>query len=150
MTRARETALVIQQDFPNLDLQQSRLVRECTPATWREDIMAELEPGEAEECQENLEKAFATYFVPSPAGDLHDVVVCHGNVIRYFVTKVLGVDTMAWLRMSIGNCSLTVVRIKPDGAMKLLAFGDVGHLSPNLQTGLAGGGRSLVAPQPGE
>jgi serine/threonine-protein phosphatase PGAM5 len=47
---------------------------------------------------------------------------------------VLEVDTTAWLGMSIGNCSLTVIKIKPDGSMKLLSFGDVGHLPPNLST----------------
>jgi serine/threonine-protein phosphatase PGAM5 len=134
MTRARQTAAVINQEFPDLELHQTRLLRECTPPTWREDIMEKLEEGEAEECQKRLEQAFAEYFVPSSGGDEHDVLVCHGNVIRYFVTKVLGVDTMSWLRMSIGNCSLTAVQIKPDGSTRLLFFGDVGHLPPNLQT----------------
>jgi serine/threonine-protein phosphatase PGAM5 len=147
MTRARETAMVIAEDFPELEHQQSRLIRECTPPTWREDIMAEMEPGEGEACREKLEEAFPIYFIPSPDEDLHDIIVCHGNVIRYFVTKVLRVDPMAWLGMSIGNCSLTIVRINADGSMKLLAYGDVGHLPPNLQTGLYGGKRELVVPR---
>ncbi|MCW8804106.1 MAG: histidine phosphatase family protein, partial [Ignavibacteriaceae bacterium] len=37
MTRARETAIVINEDFPKLKLQQSTLIRECTPPTWRKD-----------------------------------------------------------------------------------------------------------------
>lgn len=135
MTRARQTALVIGEDFPELKLQQTRILRECTPATWREDVMKELEEGEAEACEEQIEKAFAEFFVPSPDGDdRNDILVCHGNVIRYFVTKVLGVDTMAWLGMSIGNCSLTAVQINPGGSMRLLYYGDVGHIPPNLQT----------------
>ncbi len=147
MTRARETALVIGEQFPDLELQQSRLLRECTPATWREDIMNLLDEGEAEECEEQLEKAFAEFFVPSPDETRHDIIVCHGNVIRYFVTKVLHVDSHAWLTMAIGNCSLTVVRIKPDGAMKLLLYGDVGHLPPNMQTGLYNKTGPLVVPE---
>ena len=55
------------------------------------------------------------------------------------VGKALGVDTEAWLGMSIGNCSLTVVAVEADGAMKLLSFSDVGHLPPNLQTRTAPG-----------
>ena len=39
MTRGRQTAMIINQDFPDLELQQTRLIRECTPPTWREDIM---------------------------------------------------------------------------------------------------------------
>jgi serine/threonine-protein phosphatase PGAM5 len=139
MTRARQTALVIGEEFPDLELQTSRLIRECTPPTWREDIMAEETAEDLRACTENLEEAFPLYFAPSPDADRHDIVVCHANVIRYFVTKVLNVDSMAWLGMSLGNCSLTVVVIKPDGSMKLLSYGDVGHLPPNLTTRTAPG-----------
>jgi serine/threonine-protein phosphatase PGAM5 len=139
MTRARETALVIGEEFPNLELETSHLLRECTPPTWREDVMAEEDPADVEACTKQLEEAFPIYLAPSPDADRHDIIVCHGNVIRYFVTKVLKVDTEAWLGMSIGNCSLTVVTINADGSMKLLSFSDVGHLPPNLTTRTAPG-----------
>ncbi len=146
MTRARETALVIGAEFPELELQQTRVLRECTMPTWREDIMAREDPEDLAECRDQVERAFAEFFVPSPDADRHDILVCHGNVIRYFVTKVLGVDTMSWLVMSVGNSSLTVVRVNPDGTMKLLSVGDIGHLPPNLQTGLDRKDKSLVVP----
>ena len=86
-------------------------------------------------CVKNLEQAFKEYFIPSPdLGDRNDIIVCHGNVIRYFVTKVLKADPMSWLQMSIGNCSLTIIRILPDGSMKLAAYSDMGHIPPNMQT----------------
>jgi serine/threonine-protein phosphatase PGAM5 len=139
MTRARQTAMIINEDFPELVLQQSKLIRECTPPTWREDIMADETKTDLNECVENLETAFKEFFIPPPdEGNKHDIIVCHGNVIRYFVTKVLNVDTMAWLQMTIGNSSLTKVNIKPDGSMKLVSFNDLGHIPPNLQT-LTGG-----------
>jgi serine/threonine-protein phosphatase PGAM5 len=146
-TRARETALVIRQEFDNLEVIESKLLAECTPPTWREDIMAECDHEELVACQEQLEAAFAQFFIPSVEGIRHEVLVCHGNVIRYFVTRVLGVDPLSWLRMSIGNCSLTVVRVNSDGTMKLLSFGDVGHIPPNLQTGLDSEERILVVPR---
>lgn len=139
MTRARETALVIGEEFPDLELETSRLLRECTPTTRREDVMAEENPADVQACTKQLEEAFPIYLSPSPDGDRHDIIVCHGNVIRYFVTRVLGVDTEAWLGMSIGNCSLTVVTINADGSMKLLSYSDVGHLPPNLTTRTAPG-----------
>ena len=139
MTRARQTGMIINEDFPELELQQSKLIHECTPPTWREDIMADESKTDLNECVENLETAFKEFFIPSPDEDnKHDIIVCHGNVIRYFVTKVLNVDTMAWLQMTIGNSSLTIVNIKPDGSMKLVSFNDLGHIPPNLQT-LTGG-----------
>ena len=129
MTRARETAAIIAAHFPELDLALQDDIRECTPTTRRADIMADLEPGEAEACEANLETAWGRLFVPAAGpGDEHDIVVCHGNVIRWFVTQALGVDPAAWLGMSIANCSLTVIQVRADGSCKLVAFADSGHI----------------------
>ncbi len=150
MTRARQTAMIINQDFPELELQQTRLIRECTPPTWREDIMEGEDPEEIQKCTDNLDAAFTNYFIPSPdEEDRNDIIVCHGNVIRYFVTKVLKVETMSWLQMTTGNCGLTVVRIKPDGSMKLVSFNDMGHIPPNLRTviGAENKSKELVLPE---
>ncbi len=135
MTRAKQTADVILKDFPELISEQSDLIRECTPPTWREDVMAETKSSEVEECVKNIEEAFQKIFIPSPDDkDRNDIIVCHGNVIRYFVTKVLKVDTMSWLQMSISNCSLTIIRVLPNGNMKLDAFSDYGHIPENMRT----------------
>ena len=143
MTRAKQTAMIINQEFPELELKQSELICECTPPTWRKDIMVDTDTLELSECIENLEKAFQKFFISSPdEKDRNDIIVCHGNVIRYFVTKVLKVDTMAWLQMSITNCSLTIVRIFPDGKMKLDAFSDYGHIPENMRTFTGGDNES--------
>jgi serine/threonine-protein phosphatase PGAM5 len=102
------------------------------------------------ECVRNLDEAFYTYFIPSTdKEDKHDLIVCHGNVIRYFVTKVLNVDVMAWLQMTIGNCSLTIIRISSDGGMKLVSFNDLGHIPSNMQTFTGGKkkSKSLLLPE---
>jgi serine/threonine-protein phosphatase PGAM5 len=143
MTRARETAMVINEVFPELKLQQSLLISECTPPTWRKDIMADETESDLNMCAKNLETAFTDYFLPSPDGnDRNDIIVCHGNVIRYFVTKVLNVDPMSWLQMSITNCSLTIIRVLPDGTMKLDAFRDYGHIPENMRTYTGGDNES--------
>ncbi len=134
MTRAHQTAAVIGEMFPELEVQQSRQLRECLMPTWREDVMRDEDPDEVAACLAQVEMAFTEYFRPAGPEDEHDIIVCHGNVIRYFVTRVLQVETRSWLQMTIGNCSLTVVRIFSDGRMKLVSYGDVGHLPPNLQT----------------
>ncbi len=149
MIRAIQTAQVINADFPELELKESNLIRECTPPTWREDIMVKTDPKELSECVDNLEKAFREFFISSPdANNRNDIIVCHGNVIRYFVAKVLKVDTMSWLQMSITNCSLTIIRITPDGTMKLDAFGDYGHIPENMRTFSGGNNetKELVVP----
>lgn len=135
MARARQTAAILAERFPQLELRLHHDIRECTPPTRRPDIMADLEPGEAEACTDSLEAAWARIFRPAgPQGPQHDLVVCHGNVIRWFVTRVLEVDPAAWLGMSIANCSVTVVQIAPDGRMKLISFADSGHLPWSMTT----------------
>jgi len=149
MTRARQTAMIINHEFPELELKQNELICECTPPSWRKDIMIGVDTTEKEQCVKNIEQAFNKYFIPSPdENDRHDLIVCHGNVIRYLVTKVLNVNTMSWLQMSITNCSLTIISIKPDGTMKLDAFSDYGHIPENMRTFTGGENESkeLVIP----
>jgi serine/threonine-protein phosphatase PGAM5 len=134
MTRARQTGEIIASRFPELELTIHRDIRECTPRTRREDIMADLQPGEAAECEANLAAAWDRIFVPAQGQNEYDIVVCHGNVIRWFVTRVLEVDPLAWLQMSIANCSLTVVQVRADGSKKLIAFADSGHLPYSMTT----------------
>ena len=110
------------------------LIHECTPATERIDLMRNHTPDEIARCDSNLQAAWAKYMVPSPAADSHDVLVCHGNVIRWFVSRVLALDTQRWSRMDIGNGSLTVIAIRADGSARLVSFSDVGHLPVEKQT----------------
>jgi len=148
LTRARETSAVIAPDFSDLELVISPLLSECTPPTRRQDIMDRTPVGELEECRVQLEEAFATFFVPAPDRERHDLLVCHGNVIRYFVTRALDVDPTAWLSMGVANCSLTVIGVRPDGSCKITAVGDIGHIPPNLQSGLTRLVPALVVPPP--
>jgi serine/threonine-protein phosphatase PGAM5 len=135
MTRARQTAEIIVPHFPELELQIHRDIRECTMTTRRQDIMDQLDPGEAAACEEQLEQAWRRIFVPaSGPDDEHDIVVCHGNVIRWFVTRALEVDPTAWLQMSVANASLTTIQIRADGSFKLLGIGDSGHIPYRMNT----------------
>lgn len=129
MTRARQTADIIALSFPDLKPVRSDDIHECTPTTRWQDIMDGFKPGEAAECDAQLQAAAARLLVPATAGhDEYDIVVCHGNVIRWMVCRVLGVDPLAWLQMSIANCSVTIIQVKADGALKLVSFADSGHI----------------------
>lgn len=136
MSRARQTAMVIHESFPELEPQLTRKLRECTPRTWREDVMERTSEEEWSSCEEQLEDAFATFFTPSPDRDRHEILVCHGNVTRWFVTKALKVEEQSWLQMSVYHCSLTVIKVLPDGNFKVISVGDIGHIPPELQSGI--------------
>lgn len=146
MTRADQTARIIQQSLPQLTLQPAPLLSEATPRTRRADIMKNEKPADLDAAEAQFNQAFATFFVPARGADQHDILVCHGNVIRYFVTKALGVDTQAWLSFSLTHGSLTTIQVNPDGSFKVLGFGDSGHIPPNLQSGLTKAEAQLVAP----
>jgi serine/threonine-protein phosphatase PGAM5 len=77
--------------------------------------------------------------VATPHADRHDVLVCHGNVIRWFVSRAVSGDPRHWLSMDIGNGSLTILAVRPDGSVRLVCFSDVGHLPVSKQTWLGRG-----------
>jgi serine/threonine-protein phosphatase PGAM5 len=147
MQRARDTAAVISSDFPGRHFDVIDDLAECTPPTRRTQAMAGEKPADIAACKARLDRVFARYFRPAMGHEQSDLLVCHGNVIRYLVTRALGVDTTAWLEMSVGHASITRIRVEADGRFKVLAVGDVGHLPGNLQTGATGNPeRSLAIP----
>ena len=147
MQRARDTAASIGVAAPQPAWDVIDDLAECTPATRRKEVMDKTTPEERADCEARLERVFAKYFVPAHGAERSELFVCHGNVIRYLVTRALGVDSKAWLEMSVGHASITRIRVEPDGRFKVLAVGDVGHLPSNLATGATGDGeRSLAIP----
>ncbi|MBS0575640.1 MAG: histidine phosphatase family protein [Proteobacteria bacterium] len=148
MQRARDTAAAIAPDFPGRRFTVVDDLAECTPPTRRTEVTAHEKPEDMAACQARLDRVFARYFVPATGHEEHDLLVCHGNVIRYLVTRALGVDTRAWLEMSVGNASLTTIRVEADGRFKVIAVGDVGHIPPNLRSGATGDPpRTLAIPR---
>lgn len=148
MQRARDTAAVIADDFPDGKFEVVEDLAECTPPTRRSEITQDEKPEDLAACKQKLDGVFTRFFKPATAGDQADMLVCHGNVTRYLVTRALGVDTEAWLEMSVGHASITTIRVEADGRFKVIAVGDVGHIPPNMRTGATGDpGRSLAVPE---
>ena len=132
-TRARQTADDIGAMIGLTPVRDS-LIHECTPTADRDDYMNNHPGGDVARCEANLQAAWARYFTPTPDADQHDVLVCHGNVIRWLVARTLGMDPKTWTRMDIANASLTVINIRADGSTHLAMFDDVGHIPVEKQT----------------
>lgn len=64
----------------------------------------------------------------------YEIIVCHANVIRYFVCRALQIPPEAWLRFCIFNCSLTYLTIRPTGSVSCRMLGDIGHLNYDMTT----------------
>ena len=145
LLRARETAAVMHETLTSVPLAQSPLISECTPPVFES---AEGEGArERAECAKQLDQAFTEFFTAAKGTKRsNDILVAHGNVIRYLVVKALKVDPRAWLGMSVAHASLTVIRVQPDGSMKVLAVGDSGHIPSPLLSWGDQNDRQLVAP----
>jgi serine/threonine-protein phosphatase PGAM5 len=144
MQRARDTAAVMHETFASVPLAQSPLLRECTPPLF-EAAEGEVAREQAE-CAKQLDQAFAEFFTPAKNANRNDILVAHGNVIRYMVMKALKVDTRAWLGMTVPHASMTVIRVQPDGSFKLLAVGDSGHIPSTLLSWGDADDRQLAVP----
>jgi serine/threonine-protein phosphatase PGAM5 len=81
-----------------------------------------------------MERAFARYFRPARGKDRCEVLVCHGNIIRYLLRKAIGDPIHKWSRFEITHCGLSVVVIHQDGTMRIASINDTGHLPRKMQT----------------
>jgi serine/threonine-protein phosphatase PGAM5 len=116
-------------------------LNECTPASVSASLMTSEKPADVTACDSARAVAWQRYFVPTPARDTYDVLVCHGNVIRWTLMRALGADTKLWSNQDIGNCSLSIIAVRPDGTIRMVMYSDVGHVPVDKQTwsGKAGG-----------
>ena len=78
-----------------------------------------------------IEAAFRKYFhraEPEQDKDSYEIIVCHSNVIRYFVCRALQLPPEAWLRISLKHASVTAISIRPNGKVSVRGMGEAGHL----------------------
>eukprot|EP00382_Lankesteria_abbotti_P003167 CAMPEP_0113846404 /NCGR_PEP_ID=MMETSP0372-20130328/1290_1 /TAXON_ID=340204 /ORGANISM="Lankesteria abbotti" /LENGTH=308 /DNA_ID=CAMNT_0000815547 /DNA_START=63 /DNA_END=989 /DNA_ORIENTATION=- /assembly_acc=CAM_ASM_000359 len=138
LKRARQTAAIISSYLPSTPIVADSDLAEGVPdipspgtATFRPSIQ------EIQQDQPRIERAYKRYFfrpLPPPAGKakvVHEVVVCHGNVIRYFLCRALQFPTTGWLRFSSFNCGITWLSVDNNGRVSSREFGNVGHLPPD-------------------
>ncbi|XP_045469689.1 serine/threonine-protein phosphatase Pgam5, mitochondrial-like isoform X3 [Harmonia axyridis] len=134
MSRAQETGSLISKNLPNIPVTNCDFIREGIPippepaiGNWR----SEMKDGA------RIEAAFRKYFHradPSQEKDSYTLLVCHANVIRYFVCRALQFPAEAWLRMSLNHGSITWITITPSGRVYLKVLGESGHFPPSLVT----------------
>ncbi|VDK47795.1 unnamed protein product [Cylicostephanus goldi] len=136
MTRAKETAEIILEHLPPTLKRSSCSLLEEGPPYPPVPAVDHWKPQHAEFFAEGLriESAFRRYIhraSPSQKEDSYELYVCHANVIRYFICRALQFPPEGWLRMSLGNCSITWLVIRPSGRVSLRSLGDIGHLPPS-------------------
>jgi serine/threonine-protein phosphatase PGAM5 len=104
---------------------------------FRHVIPVDLNSREVQLSEEDVKK-FHSLFGSSTQARLNDryrVIVCHANIIRWFVCKALGVDPDGtWGRMRSNHCSVTAMEVDSVGNVTLGFVNQTGHLGAELMT----------------
>ena len=135
LRRAAQTAAAIGQAFPQLKIRPSRLLWEVVPPFAQADAhhFSRNSPAELAESARRTEAAWQRFFISGTQCGGDTLIVSHGNLIRYFACRALGVDPTVWLRAETQNCGLTVLSFE-DGIWRLVSLNDTGHLPEGMKT----------------
>lgn len=137
MPRALETSKIINTYLKCKSVKEDRNLCECVPGFPRK-LRKKYKYTDIKKLQtstQQLEKVFQKYFKSSKL-DTTDLIVCHGNVIRFLVLKTLGLDTIVWRSLDIQQCGITIVKIRSKGDNKkvLISHNDIGHIPLKMRT----------------
>jgi len=138
MTRATETGDIIHKHLADIPIESCDLIREGAPCM-PEPPIESWTPDPWEFFQEGarIEAGFRKHVHRADASQTEtsvDILVCHGNVIRYFVCRALQLDPAAWLRMNVHNGSITVIAVRPSGRVSVSQVGEAGHFPTDMLT----------------
>ncbi|XP_023703133.1 serine/threonine-protein phosphatase PGAM5, mitochondrial-like isoform X2 [Cryptotermes secundus] len=137
MTRANETAQIILTSLPNIPVTDCCLLEEGAPIPPEPPVGSWKPEPYFYQDGARIEAAFRKYFhraEKSQETDSYDILVCHANVIRYFVCRALQFPAEAWLRLGLHHGSITWISVTPSGRVILRALGDTGHMPPDTIT----------------
>ncbi|XP_053617261.1 serine/threonine-protein phosphatase Pgam5, mitochondrial isoform X2 [Plodia interpunctella] len=138
MTRAQETAAIIAKHLDkNLEIKDCQLLEEGAPIPPEPPVGHWRPEPKFFQDSARIEAAFRRYFYRAPpeqVNDTYTLLVCHANVIRFFVCKALQFPPEAWLRISLNHGSITWVSIMPNGNVVLRSLSDTGHMEPKYIT----------------
>lgn len=145
LQRAQETARIMTDRMPALDAEPSTLLMDCIPSGPTPDLphafekffgavtAEQIEAGEAQ-----MADAVAEWLTPSRE-DRHELLITHNFVIAWFVRETFGAAPWRWMGVNQANCGLTLIRVRSAKPPVLVAHNDLGHLPPELRTGLPAG-----------
>ncbi len=146
LLRAEQTAAIVAAKQPRAKLERSELLCEVIPTKLPRHVKLRV-PVDA--ARVKLDKAradevFKTFFrVPSREArkETTEIVVCHGNLIRYLVCCALGIERKLWVRLDSSHCGLTEFRVVGRGVVRVVRYNDVGHIPLEMRSD------SLVSPK---
>jgi serine/threonine-protein phosphatase PGAM5 len=127
MLRAHQTAQIIAETL-NVQFTSSDLLCEGFPTP--------LEPDQVKSSRvdrKRFEQAYTDFFA-TPEQSSTDLLICHGNIIRYFVCKAMQMPVKRWIQFGTNHAGITRIVIKGSGLSGVASFNETGHFSPELVT----------------
>jgi serine/threonine-protein phosphatase PGAM5 len=130
LVRARETASIVSDSFGRMNVRPTGILREGMYSKLKDY------PVPADERAEDRARADQAWARLSKKSriDRLELVVCHGNLIRYLVCRALRVSVARWTRMNSNHCGVSRVLIRDTGAIRVVTYNETGHLPRELVT----------------
>nr|CAD2167816.1 unnamed protein product [Meloidogyne enterolobii] len=133
LIRARETGEIMAKQMPHLKIgcTLDSMLEEGAPYPGNPAHGWNPGPFQLHTDGARIEAAFRKYFHRaklSQKEDSFELIVCHANVIRYFVCRILQYPPERWIVFNLAHTSITWIEIKPDGHIFIKTVGDFGHL----------------------
>ncbi len=163
LRRASETAKIIADRLVDIPVRPSRLLQECIPYVpaafvewyshtsideiqhqrhlippemkqWLNLWSPDTERSRIEQGMAQARRAFEKYFIPTHRAERHEILVCHGNILRYFVCRALKISEEAWIHSDVHNCGISEIVVESDGHVMLVSHNDTGHIPYHMRT----------------
>jgi len=144
LIRARETAEIVARSHKGVPLRASALFCEAIPTKLPARLARGIDAARIARDIPRAKRAAEELFRTSRV-DRTELVVCHGNIIRFFHCLALDVDPAAWVRLVSHHCGITEVIVLASGQLRAVRYNDLGHLPPAMRT-MSGAARAAVGP----
>lgn len=135
LPRAIQTAEPLIKAFPEARLHRARRLIECIPPVTtllREGFFKDYTDAQLAQQAQHAERAWEHYFKRTGATDRHEILVCHGNLIRYLALRAMELDPTAWVNLASHNCGITRIAVNTEGQTSLISYNEIGHLPATL------------------
>ena len=130
LVRARETADIVADSFGRMKVRPTGILREGMYSKLKDyPVPAD----ERAEDRTRADQAWARLSKKSRSDRL-EIVVCHGNLIRYLVCRAMRVPVGRWTRLNSNHCGVTRVLIRDTGAIRVVSYNETAHLPKALLT----------------
>jgi serine/threonine-protein phosphatase PGAM5 len=130
LPRAKETADIVVQQFGHLRVRHTGILRE---GLYTKVEGYDIPPAERRADRARADEAYAK-IVRKSRSERTELVVCHGNLIRYIMCRALHMPIPKWLRMTTSHCGLSRLLVRDSGAVRVMSYNETSHLPMKLVT----------------